>query len=244
MHKLIYMTVKNRKIAIIKLLLAAVLFCFAPARYCRSAPCYGTKTLSEKQLVMGYQTYHLTDRDLEDRWGRVRSLQHFLLLSYGLFDWLTVDLKGGVGYVKANSSLQAELDYPTSFAGGYGFRIKLYDRLKSRFRAVFGFHHISVHPRSIRVNGARHRSILDDWQVSLLASYDVLGVTPYIGTKWSRVDYIHWVDGNRKRRMSDLTESMGLVAGLDIPLSKKTSVNLEGHFIDEAAYSVAFLYSF
>jgi len=235
---------RGEKISIVTLVLAALLFCTVLPYRSQSAPCYGTKTLSEKQLIMGYQTYHLTDRDLEGRWGRVRSLEHFFLLSYGLFDWLTVDLKGGTGYIKAGNATTAELDYPTSFAGGYGFRIKLYDDTDSGVRAVFGFHHISVHPRSIQVNGTNHRSVMDDWQVSVLASCDVGEVTPYVGTKWSRVDYIHWVNGTRKRRMSDRTESVGLVMGIDIPVTEKTSLNLEGHFIDEVAYSVAFLYFF
>lgn len=209
-----------------------------------AAPSYGTGMLDKRQAVIGTETYTLFDRDLEDSQGCIRSLQHFFLLSYGVFDWLTIDLKGGAGYIKQNPANAAELDYPTSFAGGYGFRIKLYENENHSLRAVFGFHHISVHPRSIRVNGTKRRAILDDWQTELLFSKDMFGTTPYLGTKWSRVDYIHWENGTRKRRMSDLTRSIGLIAGIDIPLTQEVSLNLEGHFMDEKAFSAAFLYSF
>jgi len=209
-----------------------------------AAPSYGTNMLSQGQFMVGHETYSLFDRDLENSFGEVRSLQHFLLISYGVFDWLTIDLKGGAGYIKQNPQNSGELDYPSAFAGGYGFRVKLYENEALKLRVVGGFHHISVHPRSIMVNGNKHRSILDDWQVDLNFSKDVCGTTPYVGTKWSRVDYIHWLNGSRKRIMSDLTESVGVIAGIDIPLGEKTSLNIEGHFVDEEALSVAILYSF
>ena len=87
-------------------------------------------------------------------------------------------------------------------------------------------------------------AILDDWQVSLLASYDFLKFTPYLGAKFSRVDYIHWVAGNRKRRMSDLTKTLGLVFGLDLTLTEKTWLNLEGQLIDGEAAALSFNFKF
>ena len=89
-----------------------------------------------------------------------------------------------------------------------------------------------------------NKAILDDWQVSILASYSFSKFTPYLGTKWSRVDYIHWVDDERKRRMSDLTKDIGLVLGLDIPLSDKTWLNLEGQLFDGEALASSFNISF
>ena len=209
-----------------------------------SAPCYGTKLPSKDQFFVGYESYNLFDRELEDSFGSVRSFQHFLLISYGATDWLSIDLKGGAGKIKQNPLSAAEVDYPSSFAGGYGFRILLIDDFFTDIKIVCGFQHISVHPRSIRLDGVKNEAILDDWQFSLLASKPIYKVTPYIGCKWSRVDYIHRVGDNRKRRMSDRTESIGLILGIDIPFFMESRLNLEGHYFDEEAVAASIFYEF
>ncbi|MCF7908030.1 MAG: hypothetical protein K9L86_04055 [Candidatus Omnitrophica bacterium] len=226
----------------IKFILSLVLTLFLAISSAFSAPCYGTKMPQANQYFSGFQTHLLLERDLEAEYGSLRSAQNFLGFSYGFFDWLTIDLKIGVGNLKQHPVDSDEVDYNSSFAGGYGVRFKLYDNQKKRL--VFGFHHISVHPYSIDLDGIENRSILDDWQVSMLASYSFSKVTPYLGTKWSRVDYIHWVDDQRKRRMSDLTKGVGLVLGLDIPLSDRTWLNLEGQLFDGKALASSLNISF
>ncbi|MFH1768228.1 MAG: hypothetical protein ABH858_03600 [Candidatus Omnitrophota bacterium] len=209
-----------------------------------SAPAYGTNLPLRKQFVVGFETYHVFDRDLEENYGSLRSSQNFFLLTYGLREWLSIDLKIGLGNIKQHPENVDELDYRSSFAGGYGFRFKLLDDTAHGIKTVFGFHHISVHPHTLRVNSVKHTGIIDDWQFSLLFSKNVLNLTPYIGTKWSRLDYIHWEAGERKRRMSDLTEDIGLIAGIDTPFFMNTLLNLEGHFIDEKAVSLSLMYAF
>jgi len=207
-----------------------------------SAPGYGTKMPKAKQYFAGVQTHMIFDRELEAEYGSLRSNQHFLQVSYGVFDWLTIDLKGGAGNLKQHPVASDEVDYASGFSGGYGLRLRLYaDQKKS---LVFGFHHISVHPRYLHLNGVKNKAILDDWQVSLVGSYGFSKFTPYLGAKWSRVDYIHWVDDQRKRRMSDLTEDLGLILGLDIPLTDRTWFNLEGQLFDGQALATSFNISF
>ncbi|MBU1524124.1 MAG: hypothetical protein KKG50_05630 [Candidatus Omnitrophica bacterium] len=206
-----------------------------------SAPCYGTKMPKEKEFFAGVGSYTIFKRDLEDGYGSLRSLQNFLLLSYGIFDWLSLDLKVGAGYIKQHPFGSDEIDYPTAFSGGYGLRLKVYN--KKKVQAVFGFQHISVHPRKARLQ-EENKAILDDWQVSFLASYEFPLITPYAGVEWSRVDYIHWQGDRRKRRMSDLTKSIGLVVGFDFPLKEKFWLNLEGQFFDAKALSFSVNFSF
>ncbi|MFH1875852.1 MAG: hypothetical protein ABH865_03070 [Candidatus Omnitrophota bacterium] len=191
---------------------------------------------------VGLQSYDIIARDLKDNYGSLRSLQNFLLVSYGVTDWFSIDLKGGAGYIKAHPTDSAEIDYGTNFAGGYGVRFRVFE--KDKLKSVFGFQHISVHPDKRGTDAGTNRAILDDWQVSLLASYDLSVITPYVGTRWSRVDYIHKVDDDRKRKMSDLDNAIGLIAGCDIPWGEKFWVNLEGQFIDAKAFAVSFNYSF
>jgi len=190
----------------------------------------------------GFETHAIFKRNLEADYGKLRSTQRFFQFSYGIWNWLSLDLKGGAGNIKQHPLGSDEIDYTSSFAGGYGFRLKFYDREK--IKMVFGFQHISVHPRSVRLDSVKHKSVLDDWQVSLLVSYDFSRVTPYLGAKLSRVDYIHWVEEDRERRMSDLTKSVGIVCGLDINLTEKTWLNLEGQFLDGQAMAASFNFKF
>lgn len=207
-----------------------------------AAPCSGTKMPEQDRFFWGFTSHTIFKRNLEADYGKLRSTQHFFQFSYGIWDWLSLDLKGGAGNIKQHPLGSDEVDYTSSFAGGYGIRIKLYDW--SKIRMVFGFQHISVHPKTVRLGDVKRKAVLDDWQVSLLASYDFSKVTPYLGAKFSRVDYIHWIEEDRERRMSDLTKSLGLVCGLDINLTEKTWLNLEGQFIDGQALACSFNFKF
>lgn len=207
-----------------------------------AAPCYGTKMPQKNKIFMGLQTHNIFKRDLRNNYGEIKSMQHFLLMSYGVFDWLSIDLKGAAGNINQNPPGSDEVDYSYGFAGGYGLRIKLLD--KEKVDVVFGFQHISVHPKNTHVQSVKNKAILDDWQVSLLASYDFNKLIPYLGAKWSRVDYIHWIEDSRKRKMSDRNKSVGLVAGFDIPLDENMWINIEGQYFDGTAASFSLNYKF
>ena len=209
---------------------------------CYGAPAYGTKLPDKSELFIGGQTHRIFDRDLEDGHGEMSSVQHFLLLSYGLTDWFSLDLKGGAGDIEQQPERGSEISYPAFVGGGYGFRFRIYDHQKAK--AVFGFQHISIHPYSIKIGDTKHKAVLDDWQFSILGSYDVGGWTPYIGMKWSRTDYIHWVDTVRDRKRSDLGKSIGVIAGMDIPLNKKIWINVEGQFLDVLATAISLNFHF
>ena len=202
-----------------------------------AAPCYGTKMPKQKQLFAGMQTYSVLKRNLEGHYGRMRSLQQFVLISFGFSDWFSLDLKGGVGDIEQRGSSTADIDYSLYLGGGYGFRIKLYDYDKAK--AVFGFQHISIHPHKSHEGGIKNKAVLDDWQFSLLGAYEFSLFTPYAGIRWSRMDYINWVNGERNRVQSDLTDSVGIIAGVDIPINDKSWLNFEGQFLDAKAVAVS-----
>lgn len=207
-----------------------------------AAPCYGTTTPKKKEVFLGLQSHTVFKRYLEHEAGKLRSSQQFLLLSYGLYDWLSVDLKGGSGNIKQHPLGSDEIDYPTFLGGGYGFRLRLYEANNARM--VFGFQHISIHPESMFIGARKHKGVLDDWQFSLLYSYAYKRITPYVGTRWSRLDYIHWIDGERDRVRSDLTKAIGLIYGFDLPLTEKTWLNLEGSAFDSESFAFSLNYRF
>lgn len=225
-----------------KKVLLFVLICFCLTNLSYAAPCYGPKMPERKQFFVGLQTYSVFKRPLEKNYGNIRSLQNFFLLSYGVFDWFSIDLKGGAGDIKQRDRVGSDINYSTFLAGGYGFRARIYNGEKTKI--IFGFQHISVHPATESVDGSKHKAVLDDWQFSLLASYDFGVLTPYIGTRWSRMDNIHWIDNNRKREKSELDKSVGLIIGADIPMGKKIWLNLEGQFFDATAVAGSLNFAF
>lgn len=221
-----------------------LLFTFQVTLYTFSyaAPCYGTKMPKKTEVFVGAQSYFIFKRHLAGDNGKLRSTQHLFLLSYGVYDWLSLDLKGAAGSIKQHPQGSDELDYPTYVGGGYGFRTRLFEEKNTKI--VFGFQHISIHPKSINAGPDKHKGVLDDWQFSTLASYRFKKMSPYIGTRWSRSDYIHWVNGTRKRVKSDTDKSIGLVTGLDFYMSECMWLNVEGQFLDGEAASVSLNYSF
>jgi hypothetical protein len=90
----------------------------------------------------------------------------------------------------------------------------------------------------------KHKAVLDDWQFSILASYNLKKVTPYLGTRWSRLDSIHWQDGERSRIKSASGKNIGLIVGADIALPKNLWINLEGSFFDSEALAFSLKYNF
>ena len=228
-----------KRLSAIVVLFFAGLWFVAP---CSAAPAYGTRLPEKFRLVVGGQTHMVTERDLQDAYGEISSIQHFLLLSFGITDWLSLDLKGGAGDIEQDPDNGNKIQYPAFVGGGYGFRARLYN--DEKVKAVFGFQHISIHPYSVFIGNTKNKAVLDDWQFSLLGSYDLKWFTPYLGAKWSRMDYIHWVEDARKRKQSDLDKSVGLIAGMDIPLGKRTWLNVEGQFLDSQAVAVSVNYQF
>lgn len=222
------------------LFLILAFFCFLSVSY--ASPGYGTRMPARNKFFASLESYTIFKRYLEDNYGKVRSQQQFYGMSYGVFDWLSIDLKAGAGNIKQRPVDSDEVDYNTGFAGGYGLRVKLFD--KKNIKAVLGFQHISVHPKSTHLGEVKNRAILDDWQWSVLGSYSFKRITPYLGTRWSRLDYIHWVADQRKRRMSDGTKSIGLIYGLDLALTEKIWINLEGSSFDSDAVTFSLNYSF
>jgi len=232
-----------RKILILFALIVANFFVVS-LHEAYTAPCYGTKTPEKREFFAGEQPYSIFKRYAEGEYGKLRSLQHFFLLSYGVTDWFSLDLKVGGGNIKQHPVGSDEIDYPTDFAGGYGFRVKFFENDDHQMKAVFGFQHISVHPGKVQLENVKNKAVLDDWQWSLLFSKGFGRVNPYLGLKWSRLDYIHWVVENRKRKMSDLTKSVGAIFGCDISITDTIWLNVEGHAVDEEAASLAIMFRF
>ncbi len=227
------MDIKNK----FYVLIIFVIMLFLPIRV-ESAPAYGTRMPQKNEFFVGAQSYYVFERVLEANHGEIQSLQHFVNISYGVTDWLTLDLKGGAGNIDHEDESRVDLNYAMFVGGGYGFRLRVFE--ESRFKGVFGFQHISIHPYSRNIGEEKYKSVLDDWQLSFLASYQIKErLTPYLGAKVSRMDNIQWHNGERDRIKSDESQSFGVIFGTDFDISKKVWINIEGQAIDAQAVSAS-----
>ncbi len=215
---------------------------FLPQRL-YSAPTHGPDMPEKGKINMGYQSNIVFKHRLSDSYGKIKSTQHFLDLSYGVYDWFSFDGKLGVGDVTHDGASFGKVDYGYSFAGGYGFRIKLMDNAKYKTKAALGFHHISIHAQDKIIDGDKYESFLDDWQTDLTVSRNFGKIDPFIGVKASKFDMVYNINhGGRKRRPPKYWT--GVVAGCGIDLREDIAIMLEGHFIDETSFSSGIYYKY
>lgn len=208
-----------------------------------AAPTDGTNIPYKGKYITGYQNNSIFKHDLSDSYGNVRSLQNFYTLSYGVFDWLTLDGKIGFGNVREKGGVHPKVDHNYGFAGGYGFRLRVLDDDKNGVRVVTGFQHISVHPANRNLNGDKRLAIYDDWQVSLVSSKDIGRITPFAGAKLSLGNLIQKTnDIDRKSRPPGYYA--GAIIGCNVKLTKNTFITVESHFIDETSLSSGIYYTF
>ena len=236
--KILLMRINHKKaLAII------AVFTLITAGRALAAPCYGTHMPKKKKWFGGVEYNFLTERKFQNSQGRTKNPDQFLMFSYGLLDWLSIDLKGGSGKITYKDSEYGDQDLSTSFAGAYGFRIKLWSAKDETAKIVAGFQHISVHPKRVQTTAGRYTVVADEWQGSCLGSVRIKQFEPYLGFKYGTYDLIRWIDAaNRKRYKSQ--DNWGLVLGGDFWISKGLKLNLEYHFFDEKAASLSIGFDF
>ena len=208
-----------------------------------AAPTDGTNIPYKGKYITGYQNNSIFKHDLGETYGNVRSFQNYYTLSYGVFDWLTLDGKIGFGNVREKGGNRPEIQHNYGFAGGYGFRLRVMDDAVNKVRVVTGFQHTSTHPADRNLDGNKHMAIYEDWQLSLVSSKDIGMITPFAGAKISYGNLIQKTnDIDRKNRPPKYYG--GVILGCDVKLTKNTYLSVEGHFIDETSLSAGAYYKF
>ena len=208
-----------------------------------AAPTDGTNIPYKGKYITGYQNNIIFKHDLSDSYGNVRSDQHYYTLSYGVFNWLTLDGKIGFGNLREKGGIHPKVAHDYGFAGGYGFRLRVLDDAKNKVRVVTGFQHTSIHPPFKNVNGDKRAAIYEDWQASLVSSKDIGIISPFAGAKLSFGDLIQKVNGI-DRKVRPPRYYAGLVLGCNVKLTRNTYISVEGHFIDETSLSSGIYYTF
>lgn len=215
---------------------------FVTSCYAQAAPVYGGNMPENRHWDVGFQTNHVLYHKMKAPQGKMKNNDYFLLLSYGINEWLCFDGKIGLGDVTHKPDDVSRAEYDLNFAGGYGFRARLYNNEAKSEKLILGLQHISVHPEQAYIGGVKNQVIFDEWQASLLYAKKINNYYPYLGTKLSRGDLIRRVDVARKRRHP--AQNFGIFFGTDYYLSSALRLNLEARFIDEQALSIAVIKSY
>lgn len=204
-----------------------------------AAPSNGTRFPPKWKVEAGYEYNAMFDRSLRRSFGILKTQDHFATLSLGIFDWLSLDGKAGLGDVSEKSGKLPSLEYNTGFAGGYGFRIRVFEDKKLGLRAILGGQHICVHPKIRNINDDKYEAILDDWQGSAIVAKDFRSATVYAGISGSDCQIVYRLNNSYKKRVSS-DSYIGLITGAELYLfDGKARLSVEGRFISETALTTS-----
>ncbi|MBN3038073.1 MAG: hypothetical protein JW869_01490 [Candidatus Omnitrophica bacterium] len=234
---------KTNRFFIIIITFTILLSLFPQISY--TAPTNGTYFPEQGKSEAGYEYNYMHKRQLRRDYGALRIRDHFYVCSVGVFDWLAVNGKIGLGDIRHTDDIhRPQIDYEPGFAGGYGFRIKAYEDKEKKLSLIFGFQHISVHPLDEEMEEDKFEGVADDQHVSAIIAKEFTNFTAYAGIRGAECDIIYGVNGQaRKRRTSK--KFFGVTSGVDIYLfDHKMRLNFEGRFIDETAVSTTITYLF
>lgn len=204
-----------------------------------AAPSNGTRFLPKGKIESGYEYNIMFKRPLGHSFGDLKTQDNFYTLSFGAFDWLSLDGQAGIGNAVVKGGKLPTLDFNTGFAGGYGFRVKAFENEKWGLRAILGGQHISVHPKDRTIDNDKYETFLDDWQISGLVAKDFKYLTLYAGMKGSDCEYVYKLNQHDKKRVSS-KEHIGLITGTEFYFfSRKARIGVEGRFFDETALTAS-----
>ena len=205
-------------------------------------PVDGPEMPEKHKWLWGSQADFIFKRRVTGVEGRVESNQYFITGSYGLLDWLSLDGKIGAGNVGFGPDNSGRIDYDYGFAGGDGFRIRVYGDEEKGLSVITGFQHISVHPPAENIDGERHSVIWDEWQGSSIIAKKMGNSTIYLGPLFSEGDIIYKVSGARIRLKPE--ERWGGVIGIGCSIKENLQLYLEGRFGGEEGISGGITFRF
>ncbi len=204
-----------------------------------AAPSNGARFPPNGKIESGYEYNTIFERPLARSFGDLESQNNFYTLSFGVFDWLVVDGKAGIGDIIESDGKLPKLKYNTGFAGGYGFRVRVFANEEWGLRAILGGQHISVHSQDRSIDNDKYEAFLDDWQISALIAKDFKYLTLYTGMKGSDCQIVYKLNKHDKKRVSSGSH-VGLITGAELYLfDGKARIGAEGRFFDETALSAS-----
>lgn len=230
---------KNIRIKFAVILALSITFCAGPLLELGAAPSNGTRFPQKGKIESGYEYNVMFKNPLSHSFGDLETQDHFYTLSFGVFDWFSLDGQAGLGDVTEKNGKLPKLEYNTGFAGGYGFRIMAFAKKEWGLRVILGGQHISIHPPDRSIDNDKYSAIIDDWQLSGLLAKDFKFLTLYTGIKGSDCAVIYKLNKHDRKRVSP-EDHIGLITGAELYLfDKKTRLAAEARFFDETAFTAS-----
>ncbi|MDD5422962.1 MAG: hypothetical protein PHT32_06055 [Candidatus Omnitrophica bacterium] len=228
-----------------KISLLVIAFSLGFLQTLQAVPSNGTRFPPARNVEFGYEYDTMFKRPLNHSHGDLRNQDHFFTVSFGAFDWLSLDGKIGMGDVSLHDSANLpKLDFNAGFTGGYGFRIRAFEHKKLGVRLIVGGQHISVHPPERSIDNDKYKSCLDDWQITGIVAKDFKHFTVYAGMKGSDCQLVYKINNDNQKRLYSKNH-VGMISGLEIYLfDNKLRLGAEGRFFDETAFSTSVSYLF
>ncbi|MFH1062958.1 MAG: hypothetical protein V1747_08785 [Candidatus Omnitrophota bacterium] len=222
-----------------------IIFLIILLLFCQNAgaiPSEGDFIPGLNKTIWAVQSNNIFLRDFNKVEGKASTGQCFIQASYGLSERFFLDGKVGVGSISFERNDGVKLDFPTGFAGGYGFRYLAYENKKNNIKSIFGFQHISCHPYKDTVNDVQYHVIWDEWQGTWLFIKEYAKAAIYCGPQYSSAQLKYKVDSWRRRLKSE--DSWGMLIGGNYNINKNLTVTAEARFFDEWALNFGISHEF
>jgi len=194
-------------------------------------------------------------------------------ISFVAFDRIEPYFRLGIAQMKAKwteAGTEVKLESDDNFAWGVGGKVLIWNFEKPKIKLVGdGSYRIAdldvdkaaIAGQAVSFDTAKSRFLIREWQVALLAATEidvgtggkeeVLGIStlvPYAGVKYSQMY------GRLRLVRSDATffnpgvveadHNIGIFAGCDFVGPNSVSLNIEGRFLDETAFSAGLIVLF
>ena len=232
---------KKKKI-ILSLFFGLLIFALLSLGDAFAAPTCGVHMPKKNTVDFGFESYVLRNyKTKDDIQAKLKGEGVFMCLSYGIVDWLVLDLKFGSSSIRNDVFSGTKYDYDANWGGAYGFRWQLYKNDNYGIKVITGLQHLSIHPKADN-SDTKRKSILDDSQAQLLISKLWKSFDFYIGVKSTIGRFIRKFSGTYETK--SLAEHISAVVGTEFYINDKWHLNLEGRFLQEDSFTVGMRYQF
>jgi len=225
-----------------RIILIAVVILLLFSANAMAIPSEGNFLPDLHETIWGIQYNNIFLRDFNKVEGKRMSKQYFLKVSYAVMERFFLDGKIGQGSIRFKRNDDVDLDFSSSFAGGYGFRYLIFQSEYSGWKSIAGFQHISCHPFKDIVAGINYRVIWDEWQGTWLFIKEWEKIALHFGPQYSTVQLKYKVDNVKSRLKAE--DSWGLLFGGSYSFTKKASISVEIRVLDEWAINTGISYKF
>ena len=171
-----------------------------------------------------------------------------LKVTFSPFENVNIYLKGGIGedtLSDSHNDLKIKSEVGPAFGGGLRVNLKKWDDINMRLGLDAQFLRFDTGIEKVTISHTDYTSVSGDftvnqWQVACFIAKEFFQVTGYAGVDYagSTVKYEYDTTGQKGTNKGENDNILGLLAGINIPVTNEGVIFVEGHLIDEASISL------